>query len=382
MTNISLRVDVSRNERRRRRRVRRSTADAGDGACRHEAATYVQQLAIFAPRVATPARLVPRLRASLFSIRPALRRAAAQTLKRLLSERDAGAGAARRRRTERGLEGDLLRFVDRFENGEPCRGDACLCTPRRPHHPAPRRVRRRLDGTAMRALAAVALPDAGRRRAPTSDETSSGVAESGTRGFFRSAPKLTTPLRRGAHRRSRRRRFPKKTKRRRFPTAGGRRAPRWRVPGAGCAPAASAAAGGPARAPPDAGVASRRRRPRREHGRRAEGRKPSPRSSQAQIAPAIDAWRGRARAGTRPAVASPEGARLAATATACGLDAGEARAARAIRAGVRSRTEAWLGAKETKETSNAETRPRRRRHRTPPTLPSDLASGGWSSKPR
>ena len=47
--------------------------DAGDGACRHEAATYVQQLAIFAPRVATPARLVPRLRASLFSARPALR---------------------------------------------------------------------------------------------------------------------------------------------------------------------------------------------------------------------------------------------------------------------------------------------------------------------
>ena len=44
----------------------------------------------------------------------------------------------------------------------------------------------------MRALAAVALWTPGGGATPTSDETSRGFAESGTRGFFRSAPKLTT----------------------------------------------------------------------------------------------------------------------------------------------------------------------------------------------
>ena len=69
--------------------------DAGDGACRHEAATYVQQLAIFAPRVATPARLVPRLRASLFSARPALRRGGADPEAPVRARRRRG-GRARR----------------------------------------------------------------------------------------------------------------------------------------------------------------------------------------------------------------------------------------------------------------------------------------------
>ena len=48
--------------------------DTKSSACLHEAALFLQQLAVFAPRVASPARLVPRLRPVLASGQPALRR--------------------------------------------------------------------------------------------------------------------------------------------------------------------------------------------------------------------------------------------------------------------------------------------------------------------
>ena len=64
-----------------------------DAACQLEAALFLQQLALFAPRAAPPARLVPRLRPVLAAGQPALRRAAAATL-RHLCERDASAVAA------------------------------------------------------------------------------------------------------------------------------------------------------------------------------------------------------------------------------------------------------------------------------------------------
>ena len=89
-----------------------------------------------------------------------------------------------------GLEGDLLRFVDRFENG-----DLVAAThARRAARLLVGHASRFGDGpaSAMRALAAVALWTPGGGATPTSDETSRGFAESGTRGFFRSAPKLTT----------------------------------------------------------------------------------------------------------------------------------------------------------------------------------------------
>jgi hypothetical protein len=165
--------------------------DAGDGACRHEAATYVQQLAIFAPKVATPARLVPRLRASLFSARPALRRAAAQTLKHLC-ERDAGAVARAASADGGGLEGDLLRFIDQRGDGDlvaatHARRAARLLTRHASSFVSP--------ASAMRALAAVALwtPGGGATSSPaTSDEPSRPRPVDTTRGFFRSAPKLAT----------------------------------------------------------------------------------------------------------------------------------------------------------------------------------------------
>ena len=54
-----------------------------DAACQLEAALFLQQLAIFAPRAAPPARLVPRLRPVLVSGQPQLRRAAVVTLRHL-----------------------------------------------------------------------------------------------------------------------------------------------------------------------------------------------------------------------------------------------------------------------------------------------------------
>lgn len=107
---------------------------AGDSANAQQSAAFVQQLALFAPRIATPVRLVPRLLAELNSANPTLRAAACETLKHLC-ERDAGA-VARSVSVERSMSsddrsksnqpehshffsgnllfGDLLFFVDRF----------------------------------------------------------------------------------------------------------------------------------------------------------------------------------------------------------------------------------------------------------------------------
>ena len=321
--------------------------DAGDGACRHEAATYVQQLAIFAPRVATPARLVPRLRASLFSARPALRRAAAQTLKHLC-ERDAGAVARAAAVDGGGLEGDLLRFVDRFENG-----DLVAAT-------HARRAARLLTGhasrfgdgpaSAMRALAAVALWTPGGGATPTSDETSSGFAESGTRGFFRSAPKLTTRVLAAALIAEAPTAFSEKNKTETFSVADARAA-------VDCAYRLATA---PAAALRPAGLralrltlASLRGREDPDANTVGNGRSETilfAAQFQAQTLSALRA----AREPDAPPRCFAEGARLAATATACGLDAGDPRAARAIRAFVREPLEAWLGEKETKNAKTSD----------------------------
>ena len=64
--------------------------DDGDAARALEAATFLMQLALFAPHAAPPSALVPRLRRALRAGQPALRAAAAATL-RHLCERDASA---------------------------------------------------------------------------------------------------------------------------------------------------------------------------------------------------------------------------------------------------------------------------------------------------
>ena len=179
-------------------------SDAGDAACRHEAATYVQQLALFAPRVATPARLVPRLRASLASGRPTLRRAAAQTLKHLC-ERDAGAVARAAAANGGGLEGDLLRFVDQRGDGD---GDPVAAThAKRALRLLTRNASLRVSPvSAMKTLAAVALwtPGGGARADDAGFQSEEGenrskenhvVSVSGhERNGFRAsgAPKLAT----------------------------------------------------------------------------------------------------------------------------------------------------------------------------------------------
>ena len=316
--------------------------DAGDGACRHEAATYVQQLAIFAPRVATPARLVPRLRASLFSARPALRRAAAQTLKHLC-ERDAGAVARAAAADGGGLEGDLLRFVDRFENG-----DLVAAThARRAARLLVGHASRFGDGpaSAMRALAAVALWTPGGGATPTSDETSRGFAESGTRGHFRSAPKLTTRVLAAALIAEAPTAFSEKNKTETFSVADARAA-------VDCAYRLATA---PAAALRPAGLRALRLtlaslRGREDPDANTVGNRSESETIlfaaqfQAQTLSALRA----AREPDAPPRCFAEGARLAATAAACGLDAGDPRAARAIRAFVREPLEAWLGEKEAK----------------------------------
>ena len=178
-------------------------SDAGDAACRHEAATYVQHLALFAPRVATPARLVPRLRASLASGRPA-RAPAAQTLKHLC-ERDAGAVARAAAVDGGGLEGDLLRFVDQRGDGD---GDPVAAThAKRALRLLTRNASLRVSPvSAMKTLAAVALwtPGGGARADDAEFQSEEGetrkenqvvsVSERNERNGFRAlgAPKLAT----------------------------------------------------------------------------------------------------------------------------------------------------------------------------------------------
>ncbi len=73
------------------RRRQAAGADAGDGpAAELERVLYAQQLALFAPHAAPAAAHLPLLLATLRSRQPALRRAAAATLRHL-----AGAGLGR-----------------------------------------------------------------------------------------------------------------------------------------------------------------------------------------------------------------------------------------------------------------------------------------------
>ena len=331
--------------------------DENDGACRHEAATYVQQLAIFAPKVATPARLVPRLRASLFSARPALRRAAAQTLKHLC-ERDAGAVARAARADGGGLEGDLLRFVD--QRGD---GDLVAAThARRAARLLTRHASRRVSpASAMRALAAVALwtPGGGAtsRGPATSDETSRGPSVD-KRGFFRSAPKLATrvlaaaliaeaPTARDEGSDEGSERLAKETET--FSVADARAAVdcAYRLataPAAALRPAGLRAlrltlASLRGREDPDANTVGTHLSETDRSETRLET-EPILFAAQFQ-AQTLSALRA-AREPDAPPRCFAEGARLAATAAACGLDAGDQRAARAIRAFVREPLEAWL----------------------------------------
>jgi hypothetical protein len=342
--------------------------DAGDAACRHEAATYVQQLALFAPRVATPARLVPRLRASLASGRPALRRAAAQTLKHLC-ERDAGAVARAAAADGGGLEGDLLRFVDQRGDGDPVAATHAKRALRLLTRNASVRVS---PASAMKTLAAVALwtPGGGARADDAGFQSEEGEnpenrsVVSGSRhdGFRASgAPKLATRVLAAALIAE-------------APTAAAASAS-----GGGdfaydvtseessiCAPISVAdaraavdcayrLATAPATALRPAGLRALRATLASLRGREDPDAPVSSNGKSSLFAAQFQAQTLSALRAAREPDASPrcfaEGAHLAATAAACGLDAGDPRAARLIRAFVREPLEAWLDEEEATTTS-------------------------------
>ena len=319
-----------------------SDAHPGDAACRHEAATYVQQLALFAPRVATPARLVPRLRASLFSARPALRRAAAQTLKHLC-ERDAGAVAEAAAADGGGLEGDLLLFVDRRGDGD--RDPVAATHARRALRLLTRYASLRgSPASATRALAAVALwtPGGGARTEETSRDGGRLESSHGS-SPFRSAPKLATRVLAAALIAEAPNAFRIADARAEVDLAYRlATAPTAALRPAGLCALRATLTSLRGREDPDANVCPGR-----------SGRNANERATETETEPEDEPFAAQFQAQTLSALraarepdATPrcfaEGARLAATAATCGVDAGDPRAARALRAFVREPLEAWL----------------------------------------